>query len=70
MGGSLADLSEVNENEEATNYFFQHYSNDSFTKIGGYGAYIQSPPHHELVVFNLQIVLEEKPHFMIGFPNK
>ncbi|MCY7433658.1 DUF1963 domain-containing protein, partial [Bacillus safensis] len=36
---SYVDLSEVNESEEATNHFFNQYTNYSFTKIGGYGAY-------------------------------
>ncbi|MBG9910732.1 MULTISPECIES: DUF1963 domain-containing protein [Bacillus] len=63
---SYVDLSEVNESEEATDYFFQQYSNYSFTKIGGYGAYIQSPPHQKQGEFMLQIASEEKPRFMIG----
>lgn len=63
---SYVDLSEVNENDEATDYFFEHYSNKSFTKIGGYGAYIQSPPHQQSGEFILQIASEEKPRFMIG----
>ncbi|KKK08980.1 MULTISPECIES: DUF1963 domain-containing protein [unclassified Bacillus (in: firmicutes)] len=63
---SYVDLSEVNESEEATDHFFEHYSNYSFTKIGGYGAYIQSPPHQMSGEFMLQIASEEKPRFMIG----
>ncbi|WFO48431.1 DUF1963 domain-containing protein [Bacillus pumilus] len=63
---SYVDLSEVNESDEATEHFFDQYTNYSFTKIGGYGAYIQSPPHHQLGKFMLQIASEEKPRFMIG----
>ncbi|MFP7344011.1 DUF1963 domain-containing protein [Bacillus safensis] len=63
---SYVDLSEVNESEEATNHFFNQYTNYSFTKIGGYGAYIQSPPHQQQGEFMLQIASEEKPRFMIG----
>ncbi|MGG1882962.1 DUF1963 domain-containing protein [Bacillus safensis] len=63
---SYVDLSEVNESEEATNHFFHQYTNYSFTKIGGYGAYIQSPPHQQQGEFMLQIASEEKPRFMIG----
>ncbi|WP_163115685.1 DUF1963 domain-containing protein [Bacillus safensis] len=63
---TYVDLSEVNESEEATNHFFHQYTNYSFTKIGGYGAYIQSPPHQQQGEFMLQIASEEKPRFMIG----
>ncbi|APT48840.1 hypothetical protein BSA171_15320 [Bacillus safensis] len=63
---SYVDLTEVNESEEATDHFFSEYSNYSFTKIGGYGAYIQSPPHQQQGEFMLQIASEEKPRFMIG----
>ncbi|MDQ0816265.1 hypothetical protein QF033_000843 [Bacillus pumilus] len=62
---SYVDLSEVNESEEATEHFFKQYTNYSFTKIDGYGAYIQSPPHHQPGEFMLQIASEEKPRFMI-----
>ncbi|WP_342501081.1 DUF1963 domain-containing protein [Bacillus sp. FSL P2-0069] len=34
--------------------------------MGGYGAYIQSPPHQQQGEFMLQIASEEKPRFMIG----
>ncbi|WAT81615.1 DUF1963 domain-containing protein [Bacillus safensis] len=63
---SYVDLTEVNESEEATDHFFNQYTNYSFTKIGGYGAYIQSPPHQQQGEFMLQIASEEKPRFMIG----
>ncbi|MGG1696603.1 DUF1963 domain-containing protein [Bacillus zhangzhouensis] len=63
---SYVDLSEVNESEEASDHFFKQYTNYSFTKIGGYGAYIQSPPHQKPGEFMLQIASEEKPRFMIG----
>ncbi|MCM2990465.1 YwqG family protein [Bacillus safensis] len=63
---SYVDLTEVNESEEAIDHFFNEYSNYSFTKIGGYGAYIQSPPHQQQGEFMLQIASEEKPRFMIG----
>lgn len=62
---SYVDLTEVNESEEATDHFFSEYYY-SFTKIGGYGAYIQSPAHQQQGEFMLQIASEEKPRFMIG----
>ena len=59
------DLTEINENEELNDRFFDEFNRYAKTKIGGYASYIQSPISDEYE-FILQISSEEKPGLMIG----
>lgn len=59
------DMTEINENEELNDRFFDEFTSYSKTKIGGYASYIQSPISDEYE-FVLQISSEEKPGLMIG----
>jgi Domain of unknown function (DUF1963) len=61
-----ADMTEINEDDEASDQFFDEFSRYTGTKIGGYPSYIQSPISLESSQFVLQIASEEKPRFMIG----
>ncbi|MDA1475175.1 DUF1963 domain-containing protein [Bacillus changyiensis] len=63
---TYADLTEVNEDDEMSDRFFDDFSRYSFTKIGGYASYIQSPVLSEDFQFVMQIASEEKPRFMVG----
>ncbi|MCT4565006.1 MAG: DUF1963 domain-containing protein [Maledivibacter sp.] len=59
------DMTEINESDELTKRFFNDYGSSEKTKIGGYGAYIQSPPSNEYE-YIFQISSEEKPKFMVA----
>ncbi|WP_240463781.1 DUF1963 domain-containing protein [Paenibacillus apiarius] len=61
-----ADLTEVNEDDELSDQFFDEFTRYTFTKIGGYPSYIQSPVSLADCQFVMQIASEEKPRFMIG----
>ncbi|WP_303983922.1 DUF1963 domain-containing protein [Niallia circulans] len=60
------DLTEVNEDEDASDQFFDEFDSYPQTKIGGYASYIQSPVSLEDCQFIMQIGSEEKPRFMVG----
>lgn len=60
----LYDLAEFNELTDAINLFYDRYERHSFTKIGGWPSFIQSPVDSDHYVF--QIGSEEKPRWMWG----
>lgn len=61
--GGLIDMSAINENEEASDKFFDEYQNHPFTKIGGYPTEIQHGIGGDST-FVFQIGSEEKPNWM------
>lgn len=59
------DMSEINDDDELSEQFFDEYDSYNNTKIGGYASYIQSPCSNEYK-YIFQITSEEKPRFMVG----
>lgn len=60
MAGSLADMSEIHESDDASNLFFERYEGIAGTKMGGYPYEIQHGDFGDSE-FVFQIGSEEKP---------
>lgn len=59
------DMTEVNDDDELNDRFFEEFDSYTYTKIGGYASYIQSPCGKDYK-YIFQISSEEKAKFMVG----